>query len=347
MPSIRNNKGRFSGTKSVKKITKLIVNRVQQKHKNNNRVSDHSYATFCNPVTPTEDITASTLTDDDLTYIPPDLVPLSHCRLVTELDTLANQLKSCRECTIPLHLHDAKGVRCYGLTGIVYIICKNLSCQTLNRIKLGKVHFGREKKGVGIFDVNTKAATVMIHAGIGETQLNNFLSSLNVHCIDAKTLKIRENEAGSVLENQAIMSQQRHLQMEILNSTTEDQTESRSGICISTDTCWQKKGSGRSYNSLSGVSTLIGKTTGKVVNHKVRISNCRICERAKGRGILPRQHKCRKNWSGSAKGMEPDMVVEMLKELDEEGVDISEVVGDDDSTGFDQAKRLMPNSKMA
>ena len=32
----------------------------------------------------------------------------------------------------------------------------------------------------------------------------------------------------------------------------EDQTESRSGICISTDTCWQKKGSGRSYNSLSG-----------------------------------------------------------------------------------------------
>ncbi|XP_052080047.1 uncharacterized protein LOC127718130 [Mytilus californianus] len=95
-----------------------------------------------------------------------------------------------------------------------------------------------------------------------------------------------------------------------------------------------------------GVSTLIGKTTGKVVNHKVRISSCRICERAKSRGVLPRQHKCRKNWSGSAKGMEPDMVVEMLKELDEKGVDILEVVGDDDSTGFDRAKRLMPNSKM-
>ncbi|CAC5392156.1 unnamed protein product [Mytilus coruscus] len=176
MPSIRNHKGRFSRTKSVKKITKLILDRVQQKHKNNNRVSDHSYATFCNPVTPTQNITASTLTDDDLTYVPPflnlqswldnsvtclppDLVPLSHCRLVTELDTLANQLKSCRECTIPLHLHDAKGVRCYGLTGIVYFICKNLLCQTLNRIKLGKVHFGREKKGVGIFYVNTKTAT--------------------------------------------------------------------------------------------------------------------------------------------------------------------------------------------
>ncbi|CAC5358784.1 unnamed protein product [Mytilus coruscus] len=150
-------KGRIDTTKRKCERT------VQQKHKNNNRVSDHSYATFCNPVTPTENITASTLTDDDLTYIPPDLVPLSHCRLVTELDTLANQLKSCRECTIPLHLHDAKGVRCYSLTGIVYIICKNSSCQTLNRIKLGKVHFGREKKGVGMFDVNTKAATGFFH----------------------------------------------------------------------------------------------------------------------------------------------------------------------------------------
>ncbi|CAC5407139.1 unnamed protein product [Mytilus coruscus] len=146
MPSIRNHKGRFSQTKSVNKITKLILDRVQQKHKNNNRVSDHSYATFCNPVTPTENITARTLTDDDFTYIPPDLVPLS-----------------CRECSIPLHLHDAKGVRCYGLTGIVYIICQNSSCQTLNRIKLGKVHFGREKKGVGIFYVNTKAATGFFH----------------------------------------------------------------------------------------------------------------------------------------------------------------------------------------
>ncbi|CAC5366709.1 unnamed protein product [Mytilus coruscus] len=169
MPSIRNHKGQFSQTKSAKKITKLILDRhdrVQQKHKNNNRVSDHSYATFCNPVTPTENITASTFTDDDLTYIPPDLVPLSHCRLVTELDTLANQLKGCRECSIPLHLHDPKGVRCYGLTGIVYIICQNSSCQTLNRIKLGKVHFGREKKGVGIFYVNTKAATESPYFGM-------------------------------------------------------------------------------------------------------------------------------------------------------------------------------------
>lgn len=44
-------------------------------------------------------------------------------------------------------------------------------------------------------------------------------------------------------------------------------------------------------------------------------------------------------------GMTPDMVVEMLKELDEWGVDILEVVGDYDATGFDRAKRLIPKWK--
>ena len=40
------------------------------------------------------------------------------------------------------------------------------------------------------------------------------------------------------------------------------------------------------------------------------------------------------------------MVVEMLKGLDDKDIVISQVVGDDDSTGFDRAKLLMPNSSM-
>ncbi|VDI11823.1 Hypothetical predicted protein [Mytilus galloprovincialis] len=65
---------------------------------------------------------------------------------------------------------------------------------------------------------------------------------------------------------------------------TEENGDTQTGISVSTDTCWQKKGSGRSYNS---------------------------CQ-----------------------GMEPDMVVEMLKGLDDKDIVISQVVGDDDSTGF-------------
>ncbi|XP_052074205.1 uncharacterized protein LOC127712054 [Mytilus californianus] len=92
----------------------------------------------------------------------------------------------------------------------------------------------------------------MLHAGIGETQLNNLLSTMNVHCIDTKSLKAREHEVGQVLENHAKESEHKYLLEEAigcLNINTEN--EEGKGITVSTDTCWQKKGSGRAYNSLS------------------------------------------------------------------------------------------------
>ncbi|CAG2189301.1 unnamed protein product [Mytilus edulis] len=44
--------------------------------------------------------------------------------------------------------------------------------------------------------------------------------------------------------------------------------------------------------------------------------------------------------------MEPDMVVEMIKDLDSRGVKIKELAGDDDSTGFNRAVTLLPHSNI-
>ncbi|XP_076109574.1 uncharacterized protein LOC143078603 [Mytilus galloprovincialis] len=96
----------------------------------------------------------------------------------------------------------------------------------------------------------------MIHSGIGGTQLSNFLSVLNIHSIDFKALKERENETGAAIEAQAEISEERYLQEEINQSFTEENGDTQTGISVSTDTCWQKKGSGRSYNSLSGINGL-------------------------------------------------------------------------------------------
>ncbi|CAC5401770.1 unnamed protein product [Mytilus coruscus] len=123
-----------------------------------------------------------------------------------------------------------------------------------------------------------------------------------------------------------------------------ENTETDNGIKVTTDTCWQKKGSGRSYDSLSGVATLIGGKNKKFVRHSIRCKGCRICTNAEKKGIPPPKHKCAKNWTGSAKGMEPDMVVEMIKDLDNRGVKINELAGDDDSTGFNRASKLLPHS---
>lgn len=49
----------------------------------------------------------------------------------------------------------------------------------------------------------------MVHAGIGETQLNNLFSAMNVHCINHKTLKERENEIGKVIEDVVSVSEEK------------------------------------------------------------------------------------------------------------------------------------------
>ena len=41
----------------------------------------------------------------------------------------------------------------------------------------------------------------MLHAGIGETHINNLLAVINVPVIHHKTLKRREREAGQGIEN--------------------------------------------------------------------------------------------------------------------------------------------------
>ena len=84
-------------------------------------------------------------------------------------------------------------------------------------------------------------------------------------------------------------------------------------LCASVDAAWQRRGSGRSYNSLSGHSSLIGEKTGKVLNYTTRKKSCRFCDTAERNGTKPREHDCRKNWQGSSKSMEPNMAIDMIK----------------------------------
>ncbi|CAC5413686.1 unnamed protein product [Mytilus coruscus] len=62
----------------------------------------------------------------------------------------------------------------------------------------------------------------MIHAGNGETQLNNLLAAMNVHCPHHKSLKSRENEVGDILECQANASERKFLLDEAFQSMTID-----------------------------------------------------------------------------------------------------------------------------
>jgi cytochrome c551/c552 len=111
------------------------------------------------------------------------------------------------------------------------------------------------------------------------------------------------------------------------------------GVSLSVDGAWQSRGSGRSYNSASGHATAIGPRTGKCLGYAVRSKACRTCHVAKRKNVPPKKHECVHNWSGSSKAMEPDMVIQILKETKEHGVKVKRIIGDEDSTTIARARR--------
>uniref|UniRef100_A0A8W8JLN1 Exonuclease domain-containing protein n=1 Tax=Magallana gigas TaxID=29159 RepID=A0A8W8JLN1_MAGGI len=72
-----------------------------------------------------------------------------------------------------------------------------------------------------IFDVNSKIGSAMYHTGIGPTQVNNFLSTLNLPSINVKTLRRRCEEIGEELENLAENSVKDALKEEVKCTVTE------------------------------------------------------------------------------------------------------------------------------
>ena len=63
-------------------------------------------------------------------------------------------------------------------------------------------------------------------------------------------------------------------------------------ITASFDAGWQRRESGRSYNSLSGHSCFIGCKSGKILDYQTRIKKCRICQEAEKRKVTPQDHDC-------------------------------------------------------
>ena len=119
--------------------------------------------------------------------LPKSAIPIDSYRLVIELGHIIKQLKAgCTMCQIPLNICSAKGVLPRGLGGWIYITCDNPACFIMNKISMGKQHKKTvsnkdcSTRGYAIFYVNTKVASGMLHAGIGEAGLNNLLSTMNM-----------------------------------------------------------------------------------------------------------------------------------------------------------------------
>ena len=91
---------------------------------------------------------------------------------------------------------------------------------------------------------------------------------------------------------------------------------------------------------------MIGAQTGKSIGYSVRSKFCNTCDESTRTGKTPKKHDCRMNWSGSAKAMEQDMMIEIMRKCNDSGASVDTIIVDDDTTTIAKIKqRVNPDIK--
>ena len=98
---------------------------------------------------------ANTIKSSKCTINTSKLVGIGEHREIVELDVLIKGLEHCTGCLQELSLSGAIGIKPYGLSGILYVMCK---CGFPNSVHLGKRHCVPGTRAMA-YDVNTKCAT--------------------------------------------------------------------------------------------------------------------------------------------------------------------------------------------
>ncbi|CAG2220385.1 unnamed protein product [Mytilus edulis] len=299
MGKLRNN-----GFRTSKQVRKLVSIREGQRKRYfeedqdlalKSLHADHSYDVTSKKIVPDiSNIVHEEVLDNDGN----NLTPTDDWRIgrrVVELGVIADHLQQCKHCGLPLSLHNIIDIKTYGLGSVLKVLCTNKSCGNINAIPTGKQHDHK------IWDVNTKLALAAIDLGLGEHQINGLLSILNIPTVSHCMIDSRIREVGDVIESVADQSMEEWTEKE---KEMTRESDGNDNVTVSVDTAWQRRGSGRSDDSLTGHCSMIGSKTGKVINYrKWRSKACRICQRAETSGNIPRVHKCNKNFTGSAKAI--------------------------------------------
>ncbi|XP_063436607.1 uncharacterized protein LOC134718035 [Mytilus trossulus] len=257
-------------------------------------------------------------------------------RRLVELSLLAEALKACVGCGSNLKLHNTINEQRFGFASILNISCEK--CGYVTAIPTSKRHFTGQR-GPGAFDINTKMALGMTDCGSGHRQLNQLFATIGVPGISANALKTREREVNKPLVETAKKSCLEAIEEE--TALTLDDTPHK-GLAIKYDMCWQKRGSGRSYDSPSGVGTAIGSMTGKILDYGICGKNCRICLYAEKINIEARPHNCTKNWNQSSKAMEAFTGAKLMQNIEElSHKPVTILIMDDDAATMSKAREVL------
>ena len=107
------------------------------------------------------------------------------------------------------------------------------------------------------------------------------------------------------------------------------------GLAVSYDMGWQKRSTGRRYDSMSGHGFMIGCRTGLIIGLDVRGKKCAKCHQANKKNLPVRDHKCPINYEGSSGAMESKVALSLTEQIFNNSnghLYVKHLVSDDDST---------------
>ena len=175
--------------------------------------------------------------------------------------------------TGPLSLVNIMEEKQSGLSSIFSIKCS--FCAHLNQVKSSAEHRAGSCGPFGLVgDINIRALLGFLHSGMGNTHLNNLLSTMNVPTMNHNLFKRREREVGNALEKVATDSCKfnSNLEKKIAEKSSGLSADRLPGVAVSYDMGWQKRG--REHNSATGHGAAMGPATGKNLSYSTR---CKMC----------------------------------------------------------------------
>lgn len=230
------------------------------------------------------------------------------------------------------------GARPHGLKNQFFFKCGNCNFESF---------IWSEPPPEKSLDVNIGAVAGTILTGAGYTQLQESCAAMNIKCMGRKTYeksheiaaeafaKVAEESMNVAAKEERELALQRN---EVINGIPQ--------IAVIGDGSWMKRSyrTGR-YDSLSGVGTICGARTGKVLHMSVRNKYCSVCVKAEKLNKEPASHKCYKNWSRdcSSTSMEADAIVEGFKtSVRKRGLIYSTYIADGDSSVYKKIIQANP-----
>ncbi|XP_043289283.1 uncharacterized protein [Venturia canescens] len=273
------------------------------------------------------------------------------CRII-DAESFAKDMW-CKDCKVPLSLRDTQEEKKSALSSIITVKC--WSCSKLFEITTSPMEQLSTTRPT--YNINSRLVIGTIESGIGVTHLNKILSAADLPIFHPSTYKRYERKVGVAIESLAKTSclenikieKELTIEKEGLKNASDWTQNSIVELTISYDAGWQKRGSGRCYNSTTGHGTAIGFYSGKVLGYATRNKRCTVCEYAEryeeNNNVMTEtknKHDCRRNFEGSSKAMEADMAREIFidnPDFIEASVRLGTLIGDDDSSTIATLRR--------